>query len=128
MLVVLALLVLVCVLVFLWIQNKFNFWNDRGFVSPPTVFPFGNLKGVGTKMPSFAKFEELYCDYKGKAKVVGIYLFLTPTLMILDLELLKNVFIRDFASFHDRGFYFNKKDDPLSANLVRFKLNLKDLK
>lgn len=118
MLVFLALIVFVCLLVYFSFQKRFKFWNERGFVSAPTDFPFGSLKGVGTKFPSFKRFDELYKTCKGKAEVLGVYIFLSPTLLVLDLELLKNIFIRDFASFQDRGFYFNKEDDPLSANLV----------
>jgi hypothetical protein len=117
----LVLTIFTSLLAYLLLQKRFKFWDERGFVSAATSaadFPFGNMKGVGTKMPSFKRFDELYNSFKGKAQVLGMYMFVSPTLMILDLELLKNVFIRDFASFHDRGFYSNKKDDPMSANLV----------
>jgi cytochrome P450 family 6 len=83
-----------------------------------TDFPYGSLKGLGTKYPSFIGFDKYYDFYKGSTKAVGLYFFMSPKLMILDIELIKNIFIRDFTSFHDRGFYYNKEDDPLSANLV----------
>lgn len=107
------------VLIFIFKQKRYKYWNERGFLSAPTIFPFGSLKGFGTEFPTFVGLDGYYKSFKGKTQAVGIYFFLSPTLMIMDLELLKNVFIRDFTSFHDRGFYYNKVDDPLSANLVR---------
>lgn len=119
MFVILALIALAFLLLYVWKQHVYTFWSKRGFVSAPTSFPFGNLKGFGTKIPAAIGFDRLYKDFKGKAKVLGLYFFLSPTLLVIDIELVKNVFIRDFTSFHDRGFYYNKEDDPLSANLVR---------
>lgn len=56
-----------------------------------------------------------YRKYKSKAPVVGLYFFFQPMLLLLDPELFKNILVRDFASFHDRGFYYNKEDEPTSA-------------
>jgi cytochrome P450 family 6 len=123
MIVLLSLVIFLCSLAFFFVYKKFQFWKSLGFVSATTNFPFGNLKGVGTKIPSFQRLEEYYNEFKGKIPVLGLYFFFSPTLMVLDIELIKNVFIRDFTSFHDRGFYYNKKDDPLSANLVRILLD-----
>lgn len=116
---ILALVFLVFFLLYVWAQHSYKFWSKRGFVSAPTSFPFGNLKGVGTKHPTCLAFDRLYKEFKGKTEALGMYFFLSPTLMVMDIELIKNVFIRDFTSFHDRGVYYNKEDDPLSANLVR---------
>lgn len=116
---VFALIVFTASLIYLLAQKRYKFWNDRGFISAPTVFPYGNIKGFGTKVPVCEGLDKIYKAFKGKAEAVGIFFFISPSLMILDLELLKNIYIRDFASFHDRGFYYNKKDDPLSANMVR---------
>lgn len=40
-----------------------------------------------------------------------------PVLFVTDLDLLRNIFITDFHSFHDREAYHNVKDDPLTGHL-----------
>jgi cytochrome P450 family 6 len=47
---------------------------------------------------------------------------MNPILMILDLDLIKNIMVKDFNVFPNRKLYFNEKDDPLTAHLV----NLED--
>lgn len=98
-----------------WVQKRFKFWEERGFPSLPCTFPFGNLKGVGTEITAFELNDKIYKKFKGKAVAAGMYFFMKPSILPLDLELLKNIFIRDFSTFHDRGFYYNKEDDPTSA-------------
>lgn len=111
--------VAVLTLIYFWVQKRYRYWSDKGFLQVPSEFPFGALKGVGTKVASCIAFDGYYKSFKGRAQAVGVYFFFSPVVMITDIELLKNIFIRDFASFHDRGLYYNKEDDPLSANLVR---------
>ena len=118
MLVILALLILSFALIYYLVEKRYKYWNDLGFISGPTDFPYGSLKGFGTKIPVFEGIQSYYETYKGKTKALGIYFFFSPTLLILDVDLLKNIFIKDFASFHDRGIYYNKEDDPLSANML----------
>lgn len=100
---------------YLWVKKCYRYWSDRGFESPKASFPFGSLKGVATKFTSAEAVDIIYKKYKGKAPAVGFYTFLSPTLLPIDPELYKNILVRDFSSFHDRGFYYNKEDDPLSA-------------
>lgn len=54
---------------------------------------------------------------KGSGLFCGMYFFHVPVALALDLEFVKNVLIKDFSHFHDRGIYYNEKDDPLSAHL-----------
>lgn len=37
--------------------------------------------------------------------------------MIIDLEVAKDVLIRNFDNFHNRGIFYNEKNDPLTAHI-----------
>jgi cytochrome P450 family 6 len=111
----LYLLVAALGLAYLWVKKRYNYWIDKGFLSPSASFPFGTLKGVGTTITQAERTAEIYSKFKGKARAVGVYFFLEPVIIPLDVELIKNMLVRDFSSFHDRGFYYNKEDQPVSA-------------
>jgi cytochrome P450 len=49
---------------------------------------------------------------------VGIFSFDKPSLLIRDLELVKNILVKDFQKFMDRTFSFEDKIDPLFANVL----------
>lgn len=117
MLLSITLTIFVTTLIYFFVEEKFQFWKNLGFVSVPTDFFFGIMKNVGIKISNYERLDEIYKKYKGKTEAVGVFLFLSPRLFILDLELVKNILIGDFSSFHDRGSFYNK-EDPLSANLV----------
>lgn len=60
---------------------------------------------------------DLYKKLKSKGDYVGLYFLDKPVLLVLSPEFAKTVLVRDFQYFINRGVYFNKEDDPLSANL-----------
>ncbi|CAD7083750.1 unnamed protein product [Hermetia illucens] len=80
-------------------------------------FIFGNLKGVGIYDHDGQLTERFYRKHKNKGPFVGVYFFLSPVVIPTDLEFVKSILVKDFNYFHDRGIYFNEKDDPLSAHL-----------
>lgn len=80
-------------------------------------FLYGNLKGVGKQDHDGQLIEKFYRKHKGRGPFVGIFFFLVPVVVPIDLELVKNILIRDFNYFHDRGLFYNEKDDPLSGHL-----------
>lgn len=112
-------------LCYLWIKKRYSYWTDKGFISAPASFPFGTIKGVGTEITNAEGHDIFYKKYKGKGPVVGTYIFLQPVLLTTDPEFMKNILVRDFTSFHDRGFYYNKESDPLSAKYVKMRCNFK---
>lgn len=109
---------LLMILLYVWMRNCYSYWNKRGFKSAVGSFPFGNLTGVGSKRTSAEALVELYEQHKHDNDYLGMYLLITPAILAISPEFIKNVLVRDFTYFQDRGFYHNKKDDPLSANLL----------
>jgi cytochrome P450 family 6 len=102
----------------LYFQHKFNYWKNRNvpFVKPR--IPYGNIQGRKRIYHSSQVFRRFYDELKRKGKFGGIYFFTKPACIINDLDLMKIVFIKDFQYFHDRGMYYNVKDDPLSGHLL----------
>jgi cytochrome P450 family 6 len=115
-------LAIIALLVF-WIRKKFSYWHDRGFDYIQPEFPFGNLRGVGSKFNFGQLSREYYERYKSKSWAIGLYFFTQPVAFLTSLEAVKSVLVRDFHNFHDRGLYVNTKADPLSAHLFAIEGN-----
>jgi cytochrome P450 family 6 len=113
--ILIAILVAVLSLSYLWVKRRFRFWKDRGFVQAEASFPFGSIGGIGFSISTAEGLDKFYKQFKGKAPAVGFYNFLAPQILPIDPELVKNILVREFQSFHDRGFYYNREDDPMSA-------------
>lgn len=80
-------------------------------------FPYGNLKGYGkTEHPVFVH-DEFYKKFKNEAPFMGAYFTLVPVALLTDLDLIHKVLIKDFNYFLNRGFYYNARDDPISAHM-----------
>lgn len=107
----------VIVLGYYFLKRKYDYWADRNIPFVKPKFLQGNMAGVGTETSIVERMRECYNELKGKAPVGGIFLFTEPVALIVDLELLRHVFVKDFQHFHDRGVYVNERDDPLSAHL-----------
>lgn len=118
-------LISLCSFLYWYVKKSFSYWKLRNVPYIEPTFPLGNFSGFKTNHPAQI-VQNLYNQLKGKDKFGGIYLFTQPTALIIDLQLIKHILIKDFSNFDDRGFYFNEKDDPLSAHL--FSLDNKDAK
>lgn len=105
------------VCVYLYIRYKFRFWADRNvpFIEPS--IPFGNIKGMGSKVHVSKLMQHFYKQLKGKGRFGGIFFSISPVVLATNLDFIKNVLVKDFAYFPDRGVYYNERDDPLSAHL-----------
>jgi len=98
--------------------RNFNFWQKQGvpYVKPT---PFvGNLKDcVLLKATIGEQLQRIYNEHSDKP-YVGIFSFDKPSLLVRDLELVKNILVKDFHNFMDRTFTFEEKFDPLFCNTL----------
>lgn len=115
---VITLLFLLISFVYWYFKRSFSYWKSCNVPHNKPSFPHGNVKGMG-KTVSFVQFlKNYYAQFKGTSKMCGLYFFMRPIGLLLDLDLIKNVLVKDFPTFNDRNFYYNDKDDPLSGHLV----------
>lgn len=103
---------------YLFLKKKFSFFEENGIPHiKPTSLILGNMDGVG-KTINFGDFMlNLYKKTKGKDVIAGYYTFFLPKIVITDLELAKQILVKDFNNFTDRGIYVNEEKEPLTGNL-----------
>uniref|UniRef100_A0A182K3B0 Uncharacterized protein n=1 Tax=Anopheles christyi TaxID=43041 RepID=A0A182K3B0_9DIPT len=105
--------------VYLFVRSKHNFWKDQGVpYAPKPHFFYGHVKGQSRTRHGADINQELYRAFKQRGVPYGgISLFIMPSLIVVDPELVKTILVKDFNVFHDRGVYSNPRDDPLTGNL-----------
>lgn len=102
-----------------YFKYAFNYWKSRGVPCAEPSIPFGHMRGAGTKYHLSDIVKRLYDLYKPTgAKICGAYYYWRPVAIILDLEFVKNVLIKDFSNFNERNVYVNEIDDPIGVNLA----------
>ncbi|XP_065366572.1 cytochrome P450 6a9-like [Calliphora vicina] len=98
-------------------RKRLNYWKSQGIISEEPHPLMGNMVGL-QKEKSFGDiWLDYYKRFKGSGPFLGFYFFNRPAAFLLDPALIKNILIKDFNKFTDRGFYHNEKDDPLSGQL-----------
>lgn len=86
------------------------------FATP--TFPYGNLKGISRDFHQFEIHQKIYEKFKRNGEpFTGIFAYLTPVVLVTNLDFIRTVFMKDSANFVDRGAYYNEKDNPISAHL-----------
>ncbi|XP_018315645.1 probable cytochrome P450 6a14 [Mycetomoellerius zeteki] len=97
--------------------STFYFWKSCGIRGPRPIPGFGNLKDVLLGRITLGSYLMKLCnDYKNEP-LIGIFAMRTPILVVKDPDLIKDIFIKDFSTFADRGFTTHEKAEPLSQHL-----------
>lgn len=111
-----TLLSLLLTTLFLYIKWKFSYWKRRGvsFIEP--TIPFGNFGPTFQRKRAFG--QNIHDLHNASVEPFqGIYYGFRPILLIRDPKIAKEILIKDFQYFRNRGFHFDTKNDPLAANL-----------
>jgi hypothetical protein len=103
---------------YFYFTRNFKFWQKLSihYVNPT---PFvGNLKECVFQKVNFGRhLQQIYEKHSDKT-YVGIFSFDKPILLIRDLELVKNILVKDFQYFIDRIISLDEKLDPLCSKIL----------
>lgn len=115
-----AIIVIASLAVYCYIKYGYSFWKRQGIPYLEPTFLFGNIKPLLFRKICFGEMmANLHFQLKEKGvKFGGIFSLTVPSLMIIDPDLVKEIFIKNFSSFCDRGLYYNEEVDPLSAHIA----------
>ncbi|GAB1864020.1 Cytochrome P450 9e2 [Camponotus japonicus] len=110
-------ILVVLVILYFYLTKNYNYWQKRKVPCPD-----GTLPGVGhfwnfiTMKNSFSECCRKIYNVNRNHSMVGIYNFMSPSLMILEPELIKTVMQTNFVNFHENGHKIDPDLDPLLAN------------
>ncbi|XP_014237778.1 cytochrome P450 6a2-like [Trichogramma pretiosum] len=108
---------LVFLAVYYYFVANFNFWRDQKVKGPKPLPFFGNVIDIMLGRSSLGDYlAKVYEEFKDEP-LIGIFTRRTPVIIVKDPELIKDVLIKDFTTFADRGFTINPRVDPLSQHL-----------
>ena len=110
-------LVAVFLALYYYFTSTFDYWKKRGIKGPKPIPVFGNIMAPMLAKESLASFlTNLYTKYKNEL-MIGIFVRREPILIILDPDIIKDVLIKDFSKFANRGFIRHEIAEPLSQHL-----------
>uniref|UniRef100_V9IJB6 Cytochrome P450 6a14 n=1 Tax=Apis cerana TaxID=7461 RepID=V9IJB6_APICE len=103
--------------IYYYYTSIYNYWKVRGIPGPEPTIIIGNFMEVFLKKISINdKLRFLYNKYKNEP-MFGIFEGSSPILVLNDLDLIKDVLIKDFSIFSNRGFRIFPKAEPLGEHL-----------
>ncbi|GBP56881.1 Cytochrome P450 6B7 [Eumeta japonica] len=104
-----AILILFCT-VYYWLKTKYSYWHKKNVVGPKPAPLVGTFGPVFLKKKSPGQLiTEMYRRYPNE-KYFGIYQGTKPALVLRDIKLIKQVMIKDFEQFQDRGFKISDRE------------------
>ncbi|KAJ9594231.1 hypothetical protein L9F63_014391 [Diploptera punctata] len=103
---------------YLYLTRHFNYWKKHGVPYLEPLPLFGNLKEVFLQKLYMGTFlERMYLEHKDKP-YLGIFAIDKPALVVNDLDLIRNILVKDSQYFIDHNMVADEKSDPLFANVI----------
>jgi hypothetical protein len=98
---------------YFYFTRNFKFWQKLGIpYVKPTPF-VGNIKDcVLLKTSIGEQLQRIYNEHSDKP-YVGIFSFDRPSLLIRDLELVKNILVKEIQNFTDSIFFIEETFEPI---------------
>ncbi|KAL0270236.1 UNVERIFIED_CONTAM: hypothetical protein PYX00_007708 [Menopon gallinae] len=107
-------------LTFLYIHFRLigsKYFSRRNIPHLKPIFLLGNLWRANLSTNFLELLSNIHVRNRRK-KILGLWLFTRPNLMVMDTEIVKRILIKDFRHFRDRGLATNEDLDPLTGHLL----------
>lgn len=99
-------------------HNVCRLWERQNVPTLKPTFPLGNLSTLVLHINFAYVIQRFYTKLKASGGAyAGLFFLHKPVLLVLSPEFANIILVKDFKYFTNRGIYYNKQDDPLSANL-----------
>ncbi|KAH8377622.1 hypothetical protein KR093_006318, partial [Drosophila rubida] len=95
-----------------YLRNCYTYWEQHGVPQLRAHFLFGHFFKLNA-LHNNDLLQETYDAFKDKCVVAGTYIFTRPVAVVTNLDLVKNVLIKDFNIFVSRS------DHPSAAEVQR---------
>ncbi|XP_073830368.1 probable cytochrome P450 28c1 [Musca autumnalis] len=105
-------------LIYLFLIWNFDHWQNRNVRAPRPYPLFGSFPNLLLRRQHFADdLCDIYKRYKITDNYVGTYLMRTPTLMVIEPQIVHDIFVTAFKHFDDNdvGKLIDTTKDPLIA-------------
>lgn len=100
---ILGVIVALLLAFYYYLVSSFDYWKNRGVVGPKPIPIFGNVKDVLFRKVSLGDYmTQLYREYKDEI-IIGIFSRGNPVAILRDMDHIKDVLIKDFSTFDNRG-------------------------
>ncbi|XP_013117658.2 cytochrome P450 6a8 [Stomoxys calcitrans] len=92
-----------CTLVYGWMKSRMLYWRRRGIPYEDPDFLVGNTKGIGTHKHMRQTLREFYRKFKASGPFGGFFFMLQPVAIVLDMDLVENILIKDCHAFDNNN-------------------------
>lgn len=107
---------LITVLVYLYLNYRLNYWNRKNVPFVPTSVYSSLVSLFNHPTPLVDHYAQAYDQLKGH-RYGGSFQLLQPQFILRDPELIKQILVKDFEYFRDRGSVVFDKHDALERHL-----------
>ncbi|XP_044755551.1 probable cytochrome P450 6a13 [Coccinella septempunctata] len=113
------LLIWTLTLFYIYTNISLRYWRMRNVFTKKPLPIFGNLFDVILGKDEFwTSISKIYNEIDDKYPYFGFYIFHKPILVLKDINIIKQVLVKDFNSFPNRTLHSNEKVDPVISNTL----------
>lgn len=101
--------------IYYFLKKKFSYFESLGIPFAKPKWPMGNLHGSGSTKHMFELLMDVYEECKGKDVICGFYNFIQPNFVVIDPACARDVMVKDFNHFINRGGFVSEDKEPLTG-------------